>query len=178
VPVVCFVGSSGVDKTTRIENVVAEFKARGYHIAVIKHEPHKFNIDKKGKDSWRFSHAGADIVTLSSKDRVYFMQHVVEEASLEQIITIVEKQVDLVLVDGYKHSSLSLIEVVPSSVNSRIIHRPEDLLAIVSDHQIQIDIPQFSFKEVKSITNFLIEQIANGALNRRVSRMAADKKEL
>ena len=81
----------------------------------------------------------------------------------------------MVLVEGYKRSSWPTIEVLRSSVNPRLIHRPEELLAIVCDCQFPIDIPQFSFEEVKSITNFLIEQIDNGTLSTRVSRVAAGK---
>ena len=172
---VCFVGSSRAGITTLIENIIPEFKARQYHVAVIKHAPHRFNLDRKGKDSWRFSQAGADIVVLSSKDRIYLVQQVAEKTPLDQIISIFKEQVDLVLVEGYKCSSWPMVEVVRSSVNSRLIHRPEELLAIVSDCQFPIDIPQFSFEEVKSIANFLIEQIDNGILNGRESRTAADK---
>lgn len=174
-PVVCFVGSSRAGKTTLIENIVPEFKARGHRVAVIKHALHGFIVDKKGKDSWRFSHAGADIVVLASKDRIYLVQQLAEETPLDQIISIFKEQVDLVLVEGYKRSSWPMIEIVRSSVNSRLIQRPEELLAVVSDLQYELDIPQFFFEEVKSIINFLIEQIDKGTLNSRVDRMAANE---
>ncbi|MDP2949810.1 MAG: molybdopterin-guanine dinucleotide biosynthesis protein MobB, partial [Chloroflexota bacterium] len=44
-PVVSFVGNSGAGKTTILEKVVRELKARGYRVAVIKHAHHDFQID-------------------------------------------------------------------------------------------------------------------------------------
>ena len=176
-PVVCFIGNSGAGKTTLIENIVPELKYRGYRIAVIKHTPHGFNIDRKGKDSWRFSHAGADIVVLSSKDRLCMIQQVVEESPLEDILSTFEGKVDLVLVEGYKRSSWPTIEVVRYSVNPRLIHSPEELLAIVSDRQFPLDMPQFFFEDVKDIANFIIEQMNRGALFHRVGKVGADSLE-
>ena len=163
-PVVCFIGNSGVGKTTLIERIVTEFKSRGYRVAVIKHAPHGFEIDIKGKDSWRFSQAGADIVAISSKDRLCLIQHIEEEAPLEQITSILEGKVDLVLVEGYKHSAWPTIEVVRSSVNLKLLKTPERLIAIVCDSQLPLDLPKFGFEDIKVIVDFLIEQIAKGSL--------------
>ena len=61
VPTVGFAGYSGSGKTTLIEQLVRSLKARGLRVAVIKHDVHDFEMDREGKDSWRFSQAGADI---------------------------------------------------------------------------------------------------------------------
>ncbi len=175
IPVVSFVGSSGAGKTTLIENIVPEIKSRGYRLAVIKHAPHGFNIDRKGKDSWRFTHAGADIVVLSSKDSLCMIQQVVEEPPLEEIISMFEGKVDVVVVEGYKRSAWPTIEVVRTSVNPRLIHSPEEILAIVSDQQFPLNIPQYYFEETRLIANFIIEQIAKGTLIRREEKIAAEK---
>ncbi len=62
IPAVHFVGKSGTGKTTLIETVVQKLKERGYRVAVIKHAHHGFEMDKPGKDSWRFGQAGSDMV--------------------------------------------------------------------------------------------------------------------
>ena len=61
IPVIGFAAFSGTGKTTLIEKIVRNLKAQGFRVAVIKHDAHKFEIDKEGKDSWRFSKAGADL---------------------------------------------------------------------------------------------------------------------
>ena len=63
--VVSFVAaSSNSGKTTLIEKIVRMLKARGLRVAVIKHASAGFELDKQGKDSWRFQEAGADTVVL------------------------------------------------------------------------------------------------------------------
>ena len=63
--VVSFVAaSSGSGKTTLIEKIVAILKARGLRVAVMKHASAGYDLDKQGKDSWRFQQAGADTVLL------------------------------------------------------------------------------------------------------------------
>ena len=42
-------GFSGSGKTTLIEKLIPIFRGRGYHVAVIKHDAHDFEIDKEGR---------------------------------------------------------------------------------------------------------------------------------
>ena len=60
IPVIAFAAYSGTGKTTLIEKVVKVLKSKDLRVAVLKHDGHTFEIDREGKDSWRFSHAGAD----------------------------------------------------------------------------------------------------------------------
>ena len=69
IPAIGFAAYSGTGKTTLIEKLVMTLKAQGCRIAVIKHDAHRFEIDREGKDSWRFTRAGADITLLSSPEK-------------------------------------------------------------------------------------------------------------
>lgn len=69
IPAVAFSAWSGSGKTTLIEQLVREFKQRGLRVAVIKHDAHGFDIDREGKDTWRFQMAGADLVAISPPPR-------------------------------------------------------------------------------------------------------------
>ena len=55
-PAVSFSAFSGTGKTTLIERLIAAMNARGLKLGVMKHDAHRFEIDKPGKDSYRFSH--------------------------------------------------------------------------------------------------------------------------
>ena len=66
IPIIGFAAYSGTGKTTLITQIVRELKAQGYRVCVIKHDAHQFEIDREGKDSWRFAQAGADMTILSS----------------------------------------------------------------------------------------------------------------
>ena len=56
-------------KTTLLEKLIPALAARGVSSAVVKHDAHRFEIDREGKDSWRFTQAGADVVLLSSPEK-------------------------------------------------------------------------------------------------------------
>jgi molybdopterin-guanine dinucleotide biosynthesis protein B len=109
--VVSFVGTSGTGKTTLIEGSVRELKKRGYRVAVIKHAHHGFEMDRPGKDTWRFAQAGSDMVLVSSPDRIAIIERVSEEIWLPQLLTMIADKVDIVLVEGYKWASKVKIEV-------------------------------------------------------------------
>ena len=56
--------SSNSGKTTLIEGIIRILKSRGYKVGAIKNDVRKFQIDYPGKDSFRFTEAGADNVNL------------------------------------------------------------------------------------------------------------------
>ena len=62
IPVISFIGRSGVGKTTYLEKLITELKSRNYRVGVIKHDIHGFEMDRPGKDTWRHAQAGADVV--------------------------------------------------------------------------------------------------------------------
>jgi molybdopterin-guanine dinucleotide biosynthesis protein B len=65
-PVFGFIGDSGSGKTTLIERLITRFSRTGLRVAAIKHAHHGFDIDRPGKDSYRFRSAGAGQVLLAS----------------------------------------------------------------------------------------------------------------
>src|SRR5690606_26112138 len=67
--VLAFAGHSGSGKTTLITALVRALAGRGVRVAVIKHG-HGFDVDRPGKDSWRFRMAGAHSVVLASSGEV------------------------------------------------------------------------------------------------------------
>lgn len=123
---------SNVGKTLLIEGVIKELKKRGLSVATIKHDVHGFDIDLKGKDTYRHREAGAETVVISSKDRLAFIKEVREELELDKIIKMVIDK-DIVLVEGYKSSNLRKMEVYRHGVSNRIITAKERLIAIASD---------------------------------------------
>ena len=64
IPAIGFSAWSGTGKTTLIERVIRELKARGVRVAVVKHDVHGIDPCDEGKDSGRFRLAGADRVAL------------------------------------------------------------------------------------------------------------------
>lgn len=137
--VVNIVGSSSnVGKTYLLEGLIKELKVRGYSIATIKHDVHGFDIDKKGKDTYKHREAGSETVIISSKNRLAMIKELKEETELNDIIKMVLYK-DIILIEGYKKSNLRKIEVFRSGVSEKIITPKEKIIAVASDINIDID---------------------------------------
>lgn len=162
-PIVSFVGNSGSGKTTLLEEVVRKLKAKGCRVAVIKHSHHKFDIDQPGKDTWRLAQAGSDVVAISSPDRVAFIQRVEVELTLDQIRTLFQGKVDIVLVEGYKNSDTAKILVLNTEHDQQRPCCEGKILCTVSAHQSSRGVPEFDDDDVTRIVNLLIERIGDGS---------------
>jgi molybdopterin-guanine dinucleotide biosynthesis protein B len=121
VPIVHFVGTSGTGKTTLIEAVVRELKKKNYRLAVVKHAHHGFEMDRPGKDSWRFAQAGSDLVAISSPGQLALIEHVDGELDFEQVISRIGEMVDIVLVEGFKQTSKVKVDVSGSEKGDDIV---------------------------------------------------------
>ena len=133
--VVSFVAaSSNSGKTTLIEKIVPILKARGLRVAVIKHASGGFDLDKPGKDSWRFQQAGADSVILVGPDRVALMKKIEHVPSLQELEQLAG-DVDIALYEGFKESAKNKIEVFRHGVSGEYPLSLNDpsYLALVSD---------------------------------------------
>ena len=136
--VVNIVGSSSnVGKTYLLEGLIKELKLRGYSIATIKHDVHGFDIDKKGKDTYKHREAGSETVIISSKNRFAMIKELEEETELNDIIKMVQDK-DIILIEGYKKSNLRKIEVFREGVSEKIITPKNKLIAIASDTNLDI----------------------------------------
>jgi len=159
IPVISFVGRSNVGKTTLLEKVVRELKSRGYRVAVIKHDSHGFDIDHPGKDSWRLTQAGSDVVVLSSADKMAMIRQPERELSLEQLEAMVADGVDIIISEGYKGADKPKIEVFRSGVSDKILSREQELIALVTDRHFEIDVPQFALDDARGVTDLIVDKL-------------------
>jgi molybdopterin-guanine dinucleotide biosynthesis protein B len=154
-PVVSFVGNSGVGKTTFLEKLIPVLKERGYRIAAIKHDVHRFEVDYPGKDSWRLTQAGGDVVLLASAEKLAMIERLDEERTLTQLVAMVEDRVDLVLTEGYRGASAAKIEVSRRACGSKLTARLDDLIALVTDQAFSLPVPSFGLEDASAIADFI-----------------------
>ena len=62
-------GHSGMGKTTLLERLLPELRARGLSVSLIKHSHKDIEIDRPGKDSYRLREAGCHEVLLLGRQR-------------------------------------------------------------------------------------------------------------
>ena len=162
-PVVSIVAKSGTGKTTLLEKLIGELKRRGYRVGAVKHDANKFDIDREGKDSWRLTQAGADTMLITSPAKVALVKQNRDgvEPSLAEAIAAYCGDVDIVLTEGFKKSSMPKIEVHRRERSERLLCRDEEhdpqLIAVASDSSLDIDVPVYDINDAIGLCD-LIEQ--------------------
>lgn len=155
VPVISFVGNSGVGKTTFLEKLIRVLKQRGLRVGAVKHDVHRFEIDYPGKDSWRLTQAGSDVVVLSSRDKLALIEKPQAERSLDELVAMLADRVDIVVTEGYRGAAAMKIEVSRVAHSHVLTARLDDLIAIVTDEPFDYPAPQFGLDEAEQTADFL-----------------------
>jgi molybdopterin-guanine dinucleotide biosynthesis protein MobB len=141
---VCGFKDSG--KTTLIEEVVPQLRARGVAVAVVKHDAHGVQFDRPGKDSDRLFRAGADVVVRGANESAARWRP--EGApDLGQTLARLGASHDLVLVEGHKQTSLAKLWLLgegetapPGDVTEirRVLPRNRDRVAMAVEEIWQL----------------------------------------
>lgn len=156
-PVYSVVGYSGSGKTSFLEKLIPELKAYGLRVAVVKHDAHDFEIDKKGKDSYRLTQAGADVTGVISKKRSFLMENRCVEP--EEIIQNI-KDVDIILTEGFKTKEWPKIMVYRKEAGQPFCLEPGECVAVVSDVPLKGISHVYDINDVKSIAKILSEGVS------------------
>jgi molybdopterin-guanine dinucleotide biosynthesis protein B len=162
-PVVSIVGKSGSGKTNLIERLIQEFKQRGYRVATVKHSPQEIDIDKPGKDSWKFTQAGSEAVVAVSPDRLLLTRSLEHEPKIEEILRTIGSDFDLVLIEGFRKGKAPKIEVHRKELGKELFCPVKILSAIVTDESLDIDVPQFPPSDTTAIADFIEENLISQA---------------
>jgi len=156
-PVVCIVGNSGSGKTTFIERLIPELKRRGLKVGTLKHDVHGFEMDKPGKDSWRHKQAGASTTIISSSQKIGIVMDVNHDHRPDELLTLFQGM-DIILAEGYKRADRPKLEIFRAEITKEPLSKEDkSLLAIVSDTTVDLDVPTFSTKDIKEVTDFLLD---------------------
>ena len=153
-PIISVVGKSKSGKTTLIEKLIPELKKRGYRVGTVKHASHDFDMDKKGKDSWRHKAAGADTVIVASSERIVMVkdENFVQLESIEKYFD----DVDLVITEGFKKEKRPKIEVCCSHKNKTpLCNDDKTFIALVTDRDISVNVPTFGSEEIEALSDLI-----------------------
>ena len=109
--VISVIGYSGSGKTHLIEFLIKKFKTElDLEVSVVKYI-HEHRIDEEGKDSFKFSDAGAVFSVIKNK----FNQNAIylnKKISLDALINWLNKspyKVDLIIIEGFRNVSYPTI---------------------------------------------------------------------
>jgi len=159
-PVLGFAAYSGTGKTTLLVKLLPLMKLQGLRVAMIKQTHHDFDIDKPGKDSFELRKAGADQMLLASDKRCALMTEYEEtrEPDLPALVNRLDlENIDLVLVEGFKHLPFDKIEIHRSALQKQLIF-PQDssVVAVASDADIDTcGLPLLNINEPEEVAGFI-----------------------
>ena len=130
---VAFTGPSNSGKTTLILKVarklIHEYELQ---VAIIKHDPKdKARFDVEGKDSYKFSDTGAEVIVTSKNRTTYFSK---KQSDLDDMIRLFD-DFDILLVEGLKNLPLPRISVFRNYIDSDYIPY---MNALATDESINI----------------------------------------
>ena len=139
--------ASGTGKTTFIEKLIPLLGARGVRCAVIKSDSHGFNLDTAGKDTARFTAAGAEAVAVSSPDGYFIQQKTKTRQDFQNLIAnIIPNSVDLYITESRSRG------VLPTFMLDRGLGMPEIdervAACFAKEHSIDTDVLTFDLDDM------------------------------
>jgi molybdopterin-guanine dinucleotide biosynthesis protein MobB len=142
VPVLGFAAWSGTGKTSVLRKLIPALREDGLRLGVVKHAHHAFDVDQPGKDSYELRHAGASHVLVGSKLRWALMvereadgENTSGEPTLTELLGhMPAAELDLILVEGFKHEAFPKIELHRKELARPLLY-PQDsnIVAIACD---------------------------------------------
>lgn len=156
-PVFSFIAYSNTGKTTYLTELIAELTRRGFRVGAVKHDAHEFEIDREGKDSWRFARAGAAVVAVASQTKCAVMDY--RPVSFADTVSRI-RDVDIILAEGWHSEAEHPIAVYRAGSGKPLKLPAEECLAVVSDAPLDTgDTPCFPLDNAGAMADFLVSKL-------------------
>lgn len=147
---IAFSGPSNSGKTTMILKVAKYFLDLNYKVVTMKHDPgDKAKFDVEGKDSYKFSDIGCDVVVLSPTRTTYFKR---ESMELDEIISMIG-EFDLFIVEGLKTLPLPRISIFRDKIDEKYL--PFSNAIATNLGKFNCDLPHFDINDVEAICKWI-----------------------
>ncbi|MEZ5824514.1 MAG: molybdopterin-guanine dinucleotide biosynthesis protein B [Geminicoccaceae bacterium] len=160
--VIGIVGWKNNGKTTLVVKLVEFLVSKGLRVSTVKHAHHTVELDSPGKDTWRHRQAGASEVLLATSKR-WVLMHEIGKEEEPPLDTLLERitPCDIVVVEGFKRFSHPKIEVHLEKRGQPLLAAGDPtIVAVASDHPIDLDIPVFDIDDVEAIAGIALEKAA------------------
>lgn len=149
---VAFSGPSNSGKTTTILKVLERFISKGLKCVVIKHDPgDKARFDVEGKDSFKFSQTGADVVVLSPTRTTYFSKN---KSELDEVINMIG-EFDVLLVEGLKTLPLPRISIFKDEIDENYLSFSDAIASYKKD--INYNIKNINLDDIDTICEWILK---------------------
>ena len=161
-PVLAIAAWSGTGKTSLLKKLIPALYDRGIRTGVIKHTHHTMDIDKPGKDSYELRRAGAAQTMVASTLRWALMTETPENDTLDLnylVSRMDHSALDLVLVEGFKHESVTKILLFRQDTGHGVdeLTLDQDVIAVASDVLLTLQVPVLELNNTDEIADFVQE---------------------
>ncbi len=153
------IGYSNSGKTTLIEKLIPIFRTHGLVVSAVKNAHHGFDMDRPGKDSFRYRDAGAQQVLIATASRWALLSETPRgAASLDELLGKLAP-CDLVIVEGFKsEGNIARIEVRRmANAEPPIFPHDSNVVAVASDHAVDTALPVLDLNDPDKIAAFITE---------------------
>ena len=152
--IVSIVGRAKVGKTTLVENIIPELIRRGHSVATIKHTTHAVEMDIPGKDSWRHIQAGSKATSIISSNSFALIKPLKGDITINNIVSLYGESYDIILVEGFKQSTLPKIEVHRKAIGT-ILTNIHNIVAIATDEPLETSIKQYPLNDISGLADLI-----------------------
>lgn len=148
-------------KTTLVERLVTEITKRGLIVSTIKHAHHAFDVDHKGRDSYRHRAAGAQEVLVGSGARWALIHELrgAPEPTMDELLARLSP-CDLVLIEGYKRGPHPKVEAYRAEAGKELIASDDDTIRLIAtDTPLDLERPQLDLDDITGIADFILRDV-------------------
>lgn len=150
-------GVKNSGKTTLLTKLIPALNARGLQTAVVKHDGHSFDADREGRDTWRLLEAGAFGTAIFDGEK---FQVVKRSAVTKEELLAFFPEADLILLEGFKETTLPKIEIVRKGNSETPVCDPKTLLALVTDTEARLPgVPVFGLEDIEELADFFVKEM-------------------
>jgi len=165
VPILGFAAYSSTGKTTTLKKLLPQLTAAGLRIGMIKHSHHKVEIDKPGKDSYELRKAGACQMVLAAHKCWALMVEKSEpsEPVLQEMVDALHQdQLDLILVEGFRHEAFPKIELHRPVMGRPVLYAEDrSIIAVATDGVLPVEtaLPQLDINDTPALASFVLNYV-------------------
>ena len=147
--------SSNSGKTTLITNLIKFFKNDNFRVGVIKDTFHKVEIDREGKDSYKFFETGADSVVINSANELVVRKKLEKKYPVKYIKDKFLDDMDVIILEGHKTGNFTKIELIKDKQEEFLFENDPNVVAVVSNKYLECPVPLFKHNEYEKIYQFI-----------------------
>ena len=152
VTIISIAGKQNAGKTTLIKDLIPKLKKQGYRVGTLKYNIRKFDIDHEGKDTYKYSHSGADSVAISSQNEFVVMKKSANPLTLHEIIEAYLNDVNVVLVEGYREDDYPRIRLIDPQDSKTVKIDSQNELLLTKDN---LENRCFSIEDINRALDFI-----------------------